>query len=326
MATAALPVSLAAQTQQAAMNHDHGGAPAVNKADIEAFAKLEVQIGIARDTAQARLAMVRNKKDEIQKALRDSLVTKIAGILEAAGMTQAQYKQKLYYVSTDSAARRIFDETMAKLTGAPLPGQVAAAPVVKVPAGDVGMHIGHIVNSFNDTPDRKSLLAVAEADARTAAQHAALGARQPNNLDALKLHAGHVLNALEPALQPMGPGTGYGLKRAASEIVQHIDLAAKSQGASANVKVHAEHISSAAKSTLTRVETAVGLAQRIQSSTSAADAASLMNQLVSVTAQLEPGFDANSDGRIGWQEPEGGLQAVSDHLKLMLQGEKLPPL
>ncbi len=318
---AAAPV--AAQTQQAAA-HDHGAAPAFSKTDIEAFAKLEVAIGTARDTTQARLALLRNKKDEVQKALRDSLVTQITGILKGAGMTEADYKHKLFYVSTDSAARRVFDETVAKLTGAPLPGQIAAAPVVKVPAGEIGSRIGRIVNSATDTPDKKSLYATAEAEARTAAQHAALGARQPGNLDALKLHAGHVINALEPALQPMGPGLGYGLKRAATEIASNIDAAAAQKDASTNVKVHSQHISGAAKSTLSRVEAAIGLAQRIQSSTSATDAASLMNQLVSITSQLQPGFDTNSDGRIGWQEPEGGLQAISDHVKLLLAGENIP--
>ena len=321
----AAPVGLlAAQTQQAAA-HDHAAASAaMSRADIEAFAKVEVAIGSARDTTQARLAMTRNKKDEAQRALRDTLVTQISGILQKAGMSEADYHHKLFVISTDSASRRIYDEAFAKLTGAPLPGQLATAAVVKVPAGNVGVHIGHIVNSFGDTPDKKGLFAVAEQEARTAAQHATLGARQPGNLDALKLHAGHVINALDPSIVAMGPGLGYGLKKAASGIMTHIDLAAKDSAASANVKVHATHITASAKTTLDRVEKAISLAQRIQSSTSAPDAAALMTQLVSLTAQLQPGFDANSDGRIGWQEGEGGLQQIDEHLKLMLSAEKLP--
>lgn len=323
--SAAVPV--AAQTQQASAAHQHDApaqAGAMSPADIERFAKLEFAIGNARDTAQAKLAMTRNKKDEIQQALRDSLNVQIAGILSKAGTTDAQYRKTTYYISTNGDARRIFDEAMAKLTGAPLPGVVASAPVLKVPAGDVGMHIGHVINSMGDTPNKESLIAIANAEARVAVQHANLGARQPMNLDYMKTHAGHVLNALDPKLAPMGPGAGYGLKRAAEGIQTHINLAAKATGASQNVIVHANHIATSAKNTELRADSAIVLCQKIQASTSAADAASLMNQLVSLTARFTPGFDANGDGRIGWQEGEGGLQQAEEHVKLMLAGEGLP--
>jgi hypothetical protein len=316
---------LVAQTKQAGMpGMDHGQAPAMSRADVEAFTKVDVEIGAIRDTIQAKLAMTRNKKDEIQAALRDTLATMVAGILKANNLSETDYHKKLFYVSTNGDARHVFDSTFAKLTGQPLPGQLApAAAVLKVPAGDVGVHIGHVVNSFADVPDKKSLLFIAQAEAAVAAQHAALGARASTNLDQMKLHAGHVLNALDPSMQPMGPGKGYGLKKAAAGIAMHIDLAAKATGASQNVIVHANHISTSAKNTSKRVDDAIALCQKIQASTSAADAAALMTQLVSVTSELNPGKDANADGRVGWQEGEGGLQQVEEHAKLMLAGEGL---
>lgn len=318
--------TLSAQTQQAATPAQHAdhGAPTMSKAEIEAFAKVEVAIGTARDTAQARLAMVRNKKDETQKALRDSLSSQIAVILTKAGLTETEYRKRIYYVSSNGDARRVFDETVAKLTGAPLPGIIQAAAQTKVPAGDVGVHIGHIVNGFKDTPNGQSLMAVANAEARTAAQHAALAARNTASLDAMKLHAGHVINALDPGIVPMGPGLGYGLKKAAMAIAMHIDLAAKTAGASQNVIVHANHIGTSAKNTVTRSDAAIALAQRIQAATTAEEAAQILNQLVSLTAQLVAGADANGDGRIGWQENEGGLQQAEEHIKLLLAGENIP--
>jgi hypothetical protein len=318
----AAAVPAIAQTKQA--GQAASPAASMSRADVEAFAKVEVTIGAVRDTIQAKLAMARNKKDEMQFALRDTLTMQIAGILKQAGLSESDYRNKLFYVSTNGDARKVFDSTFAKLTGQPLPGQVAAAPAtLKVPAGEVGVHIGHIINAFDAAPDKMSLLAIANSEARTAAQHAALGARNSGNLDALKLHAGHVLNALDPALQPMGPGKGFGLKKAAAGITQHIELAANVAGASANVKVHANHIGTSANNTSARVYPAIALCQKIQAATDAAAAASLMNELVSLTSQLVPGADANNDGRIGWQEKEGGLQQVEEHVKLMLAGEGL---
>jgi hypothetical protein len=296
----------------------------MSKAEIEAFAKVEIAISSARDTTQARLAMTRNKKDETQRALRDSLVIQISSIMQKAGLSQADYQKKLFYVSTDSAVRRVFDATVSKITGVPLPGHLAEAAVVKVPAGEIGVHIGHVINAFKDAPGNQSLISIANVEARTAAQHAALGARAPGNLEGMKTHAGHVINALDPTIIAVGPGAGFGLKKAAAAIQQHIELAAAAAGASANVKVHANHVSTSARNTLARVDAAVTLAQRIQSATTAEEAAGLMNQLVSLTAQLQPGADANNDGRIGWQENEGGLQQAEEHVKLLLAGENIP--
>lgn len=318
---------LAAQTKQAGSQADsHAGmsSMSMSRADVEAFTKVEVAIGAVRDTIQAKLAMTRNKKDEIQEALRDTLVAQVAAILKGANLTEADYHKKLFYVSSNDEAHRVFEETFAKLTGAPIPGQVAAAAAtLKVPAGDVGVHIGNIVNSFADAPKKEGLLAVAVAESRTAVQHATLGARASTDLAAMKTHAGHVLNALDPSLQPMGPGLGFGLKKAAAGIASEIDAAAKVNGASQNVIVHANHIATSAKNTSTRVDQAIALCQKIAAASDAAAASALMNQLVSLTSQFQPGADANNDGRVGWQENEGGLQQVEEHAKLMLAGEGL---
>jgi hypothetical protein len=166
---------------------------------------------------------------------------------------------------------------------------------------------------------------VALAEAKTAAQHAALAARNPTSLDAMKLHAGHIINAIDPTIVTTGPGLGYGLKKAALGIVTHIELAAKAPGASQNVVMHASHVATSARNTVVRADQVLALAKQVQASTSAADAALLINQLVSLTSQLTAGADANGDGKIGWQENEGGLQQAQEHVTLMLAGEGIKP-
>jgi len=316
----ATPAILAGQQQASSLPTRP---PLMPPDEIVAFAKVQAMVARERDSTQVLLALTRNVKAEMQQALRDTLNMKVAEILHHAGLTEKEFQRKTYVVSTDGPSRRIFDSVLAKLTGVPTPGQVvAAAPAIAVPAGAVGVHIGHVINGFNDTPGGQGLLPVALAEARVAIQHAGLAQRSPTSLDAMKLHAGHVINAMDPTLMPTGPGLGYGLRKAATGVATHIDLAAKTAGASQNVITHANHVATAAKSTLARVDQVVALAQKIQAATTAEEAAGLVNQLVSLTQQLVAGFDANGDGRVTWEAPEGGLQQAQDHVNLLLAGEK----
>ena len=321
-----IPALAAAQDPHAA--HQQAAPPSpLSKDEMVAYVKADIAISAARDSMQAQYAMVRNKKVEVLNSLREKLRLQIDSILKKAGMTQVDYDRKTYVVSTDNGARHLFDSVVVAVTGAPLPGSLPPAPVravVAVPAGPVGTHIGHIVNAFGDTPMNNGLLPTALAEARTASQHATLGARNPANLDAMKLHAGHVINALDPTIVPMGPGLGYGLKKAALGVANHIDLAAKAQGASVNVQTHANHIATCARNTIVRADSMIAIAKRIQAATEAGAAAAMMNQLVSLGNQLVAGFDANADGRVTTQEGEGGLQQAEEHVQLMLAGEPKP--
>jgi len=319
--------------QQVAAHPGHDApqqAAGMTPEQINAYAKVSVAIGAARDAAQAQLAMARNKKDNIQEALREKLESSVDSILKANNMTQAEYEHQTFIVSTDKGIRSTFDELVAKITGIPNPAvtnlttTAAAAPPAgesKAIAGAAGVHIGHVMNAFGDTPRRMGLLPTAMAEAQTAAQHAALAAKDPKNLDAMKLHAGHVIHAVDPTIVTTGPGLGYGVKKAAQGVITHIELAAKAPGASQNIITHAHHIATSAGNTVTRCDSVVALAQKIQAATSADVAAGLVNQLVSLTSQLTAGVDANGDGRITWEAGEGGLQQADEHANMMVKAE-----
>jgi hypothetical protein len=85
------------------------------------------------------------------------------------------------------------------------------------------VHLDHVMNSFKDTPKQMGLLPTALAEANTAIQHAAMAAKATDNLDQMKLHAGHVIHAVDPSVEMKGPGLGYGVKKAAAGVAQHVE-------------------------------------------------------------------------------------------------------
>lgn len=184
-------------------------------------------------------------------------------------------------------------------------------------------HIGHVMDKWNDTPEMAGLLPAAIAEAQIAARHASLAASDPGNLDSIKRHTAHVLHAVDPSQIENGPGNGYGVKQAAEGAAKHILAAANSDDASGAVKAHAEHVATSARNTVARADEIVMLAQKIEMATAAEDAAPLVAELDALAQALLAGVDANGDGRIGWQEGEGGLEVAHTHGNLMKQAEGL---
>jgi hypothetical protein len=164
-------------------------------------------------------------------------------------------------------------------------------------------------------------LIAAVTDAKVAVVHAKLAGMDPNSLEGMKLHAGHVLHALDPSIEPKGPASGYGVKRAAAGALQHLDFAAKAEGASASVKTHATHVTASLGDAIQWTDRAIATAEKIRAATSAADAAAFVKDLM--TTQIVDGADANNDRQIGWQTGEGGLTQAHAHMALMMKGEGL---
>lgn len=311
----------AAAAQQQASSPPSAAPPTpLARDEIAALARAQVAITVARDSINVRLAKSGNKTAKAQQQLQDTLRAQIAEILHHGGLTDAEYRRRTFLVSSDTATRRVFDSIVVVLTGAPLPGQFARGPQVPVPPGPAGTHIGHVVNGFNDTPGLRGLLPTAMAEARIAAQHATLAGAQPGNLDYMKTHAGHVIHAVDPTVIAVGPGLGYGVNKAAIGVAAHIELAAGAQGGPAlpNVNTHAKHIATAARNAATRAVQLLALAQKVQAAATAAEAAALVSQMTSLADQIIAGADANGDGRITWEQGEGGLQQADEHVKLML--------
>jgi hypothetical protein len=185
------------------------------------------------------------------------------------------------------------------------------------------LHLGHLMTNWRDTPQSVGLLTAAISDANVAAIHAKLALAAADNLAEMKLHAGHVVHALDPGIEPRGPASGYGVKRAATGALQHLDLAVQGEGSTANIKTHATHVSASLNDVLQWTDRAVAIAQQIRSSESTSDAARLVAELVALTTAITDGRDANDDGQVDWQSGEGGLQQAQTHMALLMKGEGL---
>jgi hypothetical protein len=178
--------------------------------------------------------------------------------------------------------------------------------VTKVEAIAAHLHIGHVMTNWRDTPGGRGFLPVAVEEARVAVLHAGL-ATKATLLDDIKLHAGHVLNAIDPTIEPKGPGAGYGIRKAAAGAQQHLGFAATADGATANIATHAAPVSASLSNVLLWVDEAIAVAQRVRASTDPAEAARLAHDLEAVTR------------RIG----DEGLRQAQTHMDLMLKAEGL---
>ncbi len=185
------------------------------------------------------------------------------------------------------------------------------------------IHIGHVMTGWTDTPEKWGLLPTAIAEAKVAAQHAGFAASKPADLAWMKTHIGHVLHAVDPSVEPKGPGLGYGVIKAAGGAAKHIGFSAKSDGASKNVTTHAAHVGASAKNAATWGKLIVRLGKKVKAAKSAAQAAPMVKKINDLAARLTAGEDVNGDGKVTWHAGEGGLKEAEKHMGFMMKGEGL---
>ncbi|MEM7226091.1 MAG: hypothetical protein AAF495_24150 [Pseudomonadota bacterium] len=184
-------------------------------------------------------------------------------------------------------------------------------------------HIGHVITAWGDTPEGAGLLPTAQSEANVAAQHAGYAASDPANLDSMKAHTGHVMHAIDPRVEPQGPGAGYGVKAAAQGVADHIGFAAASADASDNVKTHAQHVSTSAGNVVGWSEEIIVLGKQVKAANDAAEAAPLVLKIRVLSEQIANGTDSDGDGGVSWKKGEGGLAQAEAHMGFMMKGEGL---
>ena len=169
----------------------------------------------------------------------------------------------------------------------------------------VHAHIGHVMIGWRDTPGQVGLLTIAQSDTRVANAHALLLSKS-TTLDDMKLHAGHILHALDPTVETAGPASGYGTKKAAAGALQHVGFAAAVENASAAVKSHASAVNVTLTDAIATIDRGIAAAQNIRAATSPADAAASVRELTSIVEQIG-----------------ARLQQAEQEMRLMMKAEGL---
>ncbi len=192
------------------------------------------------------------------------------------------------------------------------------------PENGAHVHMGHVATGWKDTPDKQGLLPTAIAESSIAAQHAGFAASKSDDLAWIKTHIGHVLHAVDPGVEPKGPGLGYGVIKAAGGAAKHIGFAAADDDASENVKLHAVHVDASTNNAVTWGKLIVRLGKKVMAAETAAQAAPMVAKIKELANRLATGEDVNGDGKVSWAAGEGGLDTAAQHMGFMQKGEGLP--
>ncbi|MGH9662221.1 MAG: hypothetical protein ACRD96_26970 [Bryobacteraceae bacterium] len=215
----------------------------------------------------------------------------------------AQGSQVIAIANQDAMGLPLYAGRPVKLTGELKGGSVFVSRVEAIAAH---LHLGHVMTNWRDTPGSRGFLPVAADEATVAFQHARL-ASQSASLDDVKLHAGHVLHALDPTLESKGPGAGYGVTQAATGAAQHLDFAVRAEGVTADITTYAARVSSSLARVQQWIGEAVAAAKKIRAATNLAEAAQLSTDLVTLTRRIS----------------EDGLQPAHTDMDLLLKAEGL---
>ncbi len=154
------------------------------------------------------------------------------------------------------------------------------------------VHIGHTLNGWVTTPGKKGLLVTAEQEAKIALDQA-LQANNSSSLAQKKKYMSNALHALDPNMKATGPGRGYGLIRAVTESIAHIQYAASSDDASVNIKKTAPTIVNKARNIATSSNQLKVFAQAATNSSSINEFSALNNEFLKSAKQI------NGDGSAG---------------------------
>jgi hypothetical protein len=176
----------------------------------------------------------------------------------------------------------------------------------------VEAHITAIMTRAEETPSNEGLLAIAIAEARTAAAHASMATQKPDDLAWMKRRTEEVLHAVDPSATAPGPGLEFGLLKAASGVADHMSLALNSLKATPSVKAHGPTVLAGAEGAVTRARAIMDLGLKVRAAGAPAMARPLVEEIERLTIAVLEG--AEGDGGLLGAQRGGNLILKEDGL------------
>jgi len=189
---------------------------------------------------------------------------------------------------------------------------------------EVIVHMSHLLTSFSDTPGGMGLIDTGIAEAGIASEYVRIAGEDSLDLRNMTSNMTHVIHAIDPTLVTNGQGLGYGVKRAAQNVTMHAEMAMAVEGANDNFLFHAPYVAAAGRGAVRRADAALGMARRVQSATDPEAALRLLDRLAVLVRAMAYGYDADDDGRIGFEEEEFGLAQARYHLDTVRRYQGIP--
>lgn len=183
-----------------------------------------------------------------------------------------------------------------------------------------------LVGEATESPRGRGYLIGADEQVRLAIDHSGFlsSSLAASDLATAKQHAEHVVNILAGEENSafgdldgdglaQNPGDGFGVAGYLEKAKEHAQRAATADGASEEVKLHAEHTIIGIDNALASLDEAIRAAGRALASDSTAEAQLAAEDLNSSLDILLNGTDANSDGMIAPIPGEGGILIAYEH-------------
>jgi hypothetical protein len=175
-------------------------------------------------------------------------------------------------------------------------------------------HVGHCLTTWRDTPGRQGLLPVARAELETARREAAAALADDLSGAQKIAHIRNISHALSPDAERLGPGSGYGAIRALEGAIEHLEYAATSDDASANLVTAVAQLAVTGGRILERLRGAAARAKAADTR----DVAALDRTALELRAALK----TMTMGSAG--DEEAGLDQFQAQLEAMLARETNP--
>lgn len=161
------------------------------------------------------------------------------------------------------------------------------------------VHIGHTLTGWTTTPNKEGLLVTAEQESRIVNERAKQAAAAGNDLAAVKSSVRDMMHALDPKTVPGAEaGLGFGLLPAVEESISHLEFAAESDDATANVRRSVGSMTAKSQAIVDRCHEVRVFGNAIIKSGSAEESAVLAQEVAALTEQIADGSATGSYGLV----------------------------